>query len=379
MVTLRNFSRRLFIILNGIAVLLFLLACANSFLYPGKWWIISLLGLIFPLLLLALTCLFLFGLLFRSCRRWSLISLAALLLGWPNIHAFFAFHWGKAFDPEKPPHSLRVLTWNVRSWDEFITKKAGASGHRDKMLEFIGEQHADVLCFQEFFESHDPAQLPSNIPYIQTKLHYPYYYFSRDSRRWDGAYEAGVIIFSRYPIRDTFMLRYPHPDGIRSTESLISADIDVEGARVRIYTTHLQSVLFRSKDLHDLQIIRNVDDSILQASKSIIRKLRYAYRGRGDQAEQVRAALDKSPYPAIICGDFNDVPNSYTYFTVRGGWQDAFTRKSFGIGRTYVHLSPTLRIDYILADPRLPVLQSRKVSLPYSDHNPVMADLQIKP
>ena len=160
-------------------------------------------------------------------------------------------------------------------------------------------------------------------------------------------------------------------------ESLIAADILFGNDTVRVFTTHLQSVLFRSKDFHDLKIIRNVDDSILLASRSIAKKLHYAFSLRGNQAEAVRAELDKSPHPGIICGDFNDVPNSYTYFTIRGGWKDAFITKGFGIGRTYVHISPTLRIDYILADPRLSIAQCRKFSLPFSDHNPVIADLRL--
>jgi endonuclease/exonuclease/phosphatase family metal-dependent hydrolase len=190
-------------------------------------------------------------------------------------------------------------------------------------------------------------------------------------------YEAGVAIFSKYPIVDSLIMHYAHPFGVRTTESLIGADIDVNGSRIRIFTTHLQSVQFRHKEFHDIQIIKKVDDSILQASKSIVIKLKNAYRQRGDQAEAVRAQLDKSPYPAVICGDFNDVPNSYTYFTIRGGWQDAFIKKGFGIGRTYVNISPTLRIDYILADPRLEVLQCQKFAPPYSDHHPVVADLKI--
>jgi endonuclease/exonuclease/phosphatase family metal-dependent hydrolase len=377
MATLRKLTRRLFIILNIIAVILFLLACANAFLHPGKWWVISLLGLIFPFLLL-MVVLFLLFWLFVPCRRnWAWLSLIALLAGWSNIRSFLALHPGQHFIVGKPPHSLRVLTWNVRSWDELMTKKGGASSHRSGMMEFIRGQQADVLCFQEFFESHNPREFAPNIPYIQQQLHYPYYFFSRDYRRYDGMYEAGVIIFSRYPIVDTFLLRYAHPDGPRATESLIGADIDVAGTRIRVFTTHLQSVLFRHKDFHDIEIIKNVDDSILQASKSIVKKLRIAYQRRGYQAEEVRAQLDKSPYPGIICGDFNDIPNSYTYFTIRGKWQDAFIQKGFGIGRTYVNLSPTLRIDYILSDPRLEVLQCRKFALPYSDHNPVIADLQV--
>jgi endonuclease/exonuclease/phosphatase family metal-dependent hydrolase len=190
-------------------------------------------------------------------------------------------------------------------------------------------------------------------------------------------YEAGVVIFSRYPIVDSAVLRYSHPDGIRSTESLIAADIRIGDDTVSVFTTHLQSVLFRSKDFHDIEIIKNVDDSILTASKSIAKKLRYAFRHRADQAMQVREQLNKCPYPGVICGDFNDVPNSYTYYNIRGEWQDAFLKKGFGIGRTYVNISPTLRIDYIFANSDLDILQCTRFINGYSDHHPVVADFQI--
>ncbi len=377
MATFRKFTRHLFVILNGIAVLLFLLACANAFLKPVKCWPISLLGLLFPLLLLMVFVFFLFWLFIPGRRVWALVSLVTMIVGWSNIHALLAFHVGGHFSTIKPPHSIRILTWNVRSWDEFITKKIGASGHRSKMMEFIGQQNADVLCFQEFFEYGDSRLIDANIPYIQKQLHYPYHIFSRDYRRWDGMYVAGVIIFSRYPIIDTMLMSYDRTDGIKATESLISANIDVGGDTVSIFTTHLQSVLFRGKDFHDLQIIRNVNDSILEASMSIAKKLRYASVIRSEQAAKVRAQLDSSRYPAVICGDFNDVPNSYTYFTIRGPRRDAFIEKGFGIGRTYAYISPTLRIDYILTDPRITVLQCARFSLPYSDHHPVVADLQL--
>src|ERR1700712_3560157 len=105
MATLRNLTRRLFIILNIVAVILFLLACANAFLHPGKWWLLCMLGLLFPLLLLTVIVFFVCWL-FIPCRRaWAWLSLAALLLGWSNIHAFFAWHPGQHFTMANTPHS----------------------------------------------------------------------------------------------------------------------------------------------------------------------------------------------------------------------------------------------------------------------------------
>jgi endonuclease/exonuclease/phosphatase family metal-dependent hydrolase len=375
MALLRKFTKPIFIVSNAVIVFLFLLACTNGLIHPTRWWIISFLGLLFPILLFLVLGFFIFWL-FTHSRHWALLSLVVMIIGWSNIHSFFAFHPGSGFKPQKTEGALRILTWNVRSWDEFITKKAGTSGHQPKMLEFLRDQDADLMCFQEFFESHAPRELPGVISIIRDQLHFPYYFFSRDYRRKDGLYETGVIIFSKYPIRDTTRLRYPGTDSQHATESLIAADLDVNGKTVRIFTTHLQSVLFRTKDFRDIEIIKNVDDSVLEASKSIVKKLKRAYNLRSSQADLVRDQLDQSPYPSIICGDFNDLPNSYTYCRIRGDLQDAFIQKGFGIGRTYVHLSPTLRIDYILADRRFSILQCRKFQLPYSDHYPVVADLQ---
>src|SRR5579859_3598835 len=275
MALLRNFTRRLFIILNILTVVLFLVACANSFLHPGKWWLISLLGLIFPLLLLLLLLFFIVGLFLSHYRPWSILSLGALLVGWTNIHSFFAFHPGKAFTMAKPPGALRVMTWNVRSCDEYITRKKGASGHRLKMLNFIDSVHPDILCLQEFFESYHPNDTP-NIPYIEQQLRFPYHVFSRDFGRYEGKWAAGTIIFSRYPIVDSMSVHYSKPAAVPATESLIAADIRIGDDTIRIFTTHLQSVLFQSKDYHAIEIIKNVDDSILMASKSIAKKLSYA-------------------------------------------------------------------------------------------------------
>ena len=147
--------------------------------------------------------------------------------------------------------------------------------------------------------------------------------------------------------------------------------------RDRVFTTHLQSVLFKPKDFRSVEIIQNAEDSLLEASRSLAKKLKNALGLRGYQADTVRRWVDASPYPSVICGDFNDVPNSYTYFHIRGNLQDAFIKKCFGIGRTYIHISPTLRIDYILPSKDFFIVQTMKLNVKFSDHYAVITDLQL--
>ncbi|HEV2354855.1 MAG TPA: endonuclease/exonuclease/phosphatase family protein, partial [Puia sp.] len=188
----RNYARSLFITVNGLVVVLFLLACANGFLPPGKWWLVSLLGLAFPYLFLFVACFLVVTVLMPALRRWSLLSLAALLIGWTNIRHFIAFHPGDRFLQQRQPGTaIRILTWNVRSFDDFVTRKRPPVRHRAGMLQFIGAQQADILCLQEFYEALTRHGLESNLTYIREQLHYPYYYFSRDYTR-PGLFEAGV-------------------------------------------------------------------------------------------------------------------------------------------------------------------------------------------
>src|SRR2546428_10289514 len=156
------------------------------------------------------------------------------------------------------------------------------------MIVFIKEQNVDVLCFQEFLEIGKTFSNSNTNAIMQ--LNYPYYYRVHDYGG-NGKYQAGVAIFSRFPIVDTQRVMYPGPENMRAAESLISVDVLAAGKRVRIYTTHLQSVLFQKNDYRNLEIIKSADDSLVTASKSIIKKLRQGYTFRSYQADMVRNKL----------------------------------------------------------------------------------------
>jgi endonuclease/exonuclease/phosphatase family metal-dependent hydrolase len=370
----RTITKRFLIFINLVIANLFLIACANAWLHPDRWWFFSLLGLAFPILLIFSFAFLVFWAVLRS--KWFVISAIALILGLPNIRAFWGLHYFSSFQPEKKENSIRILHWNVEWFNESTKLEKGKENYREKMLEFIKEQNADIMCFQEFFEPGKGTWPYSNVKDV-IRLNYPYLYRAVDYGVRGGRFEAGPAIFSRYPIVDTMRIRYPGPEDLRAAESLIAADVQVGDRRIRVYTTHLQSVLFRGPDYRHLEIIKSADDSIMSASKSIVKKLRRGYSLRAGQVDIVRAQLDSCPYPELITGDFNDVPNSYTYFHIKGNRQDVFIREGSGIGRSFSRISPTLRIDYILADKRFDVLQYKRFLIPFSDHYPIVADLKL--
>jgi len=370
----RTFKKRLCIILNVVIAGLFLIACANAWLHPSKWWFFSLLGLGFPVLLLFSFLFLIFWLIFRS--KWAVLSALTLLIGFSNIRVFLGLHFAASFKPEKEKDALRIMTWNVHWFDDHNKKIKEHKDYRKKMIAFIKEQNADVLCFQEFLELGKSFATSNTNAIIQ--LNYPYYYRVIDYGKAGGRFEAGVAIFSRYPIVDTQRVLYPDPANLRAAESLISADLLVNGKKIRIYTTHLQSVRFKSQDYERIEEIKKREDSLLQNSKSIYYKLRHGIELRATQADIAKQAISKSPYPFSLTGDFNDVPNSYAYFRISNGLQDAFLKRGFGIGRTFTSISPTLRIDHILATPDFEVLQFNRQVKSYSDHYMIVADLKLR-
>lgn len=106
--------------------------------------------------------------------------------------------------------------------------------------------------------------------------------------------------------------------------------------------------------------------------------MKHAFEERAIQSELVKKQINASAYPAIITGDFNDVPSSYTYQQIATGWKDAFLEKGFGVGDTYLGISPTLRIDYIFANSRWDIKAWEQIDENLSDHHMIMADLLLK-
>jgi endonuclease/exonuclease/phosphatase family metal-dependent hydrolase len=366
----RLFTKRFFIFCNAGIAIFFLLACLAPYLNPQTWWFISFLGIGFPFLLIAVILFMLWWLFVK--RKFAIISAIALLLGIQSIRVFFAFHISQKFDYKKQAGSIRIASWNVARFIEMKRNNNKGSQTRLKMMELIAQQDADIFCMQEFFHSNDSAWYP-NLEYIRNNFHYPYFYYSHDN---DGdKHFIGSIIFSRYPIIDSGMVRYPRPS---LPESLMHADIKVNDDTIRVYTTHLQSLQFKKSDYQRIEKIKEAENGLVSNSKTIFSKLRTGIAYRKIQTDIVRQVLGDSPYPFLFCGDLNDVPNSYTYFTIKGDLQDAFLKKGFGVGRTFYSLAPTLRIDYIFADKNFKIDQFNRVVKNYSDHYLILSDVELK-
>lgn len=364
----RNKGIRLFIIIIHILIVfVFLLVALVPFLDAGRFWFIAFLGLSYPFLLLAVILCLVICLVIKS--KWALLPLLALIISFQQIRALFAFRLKKEFIENKEAPTLRVLSWNVSKWSENKNsmRNRPENSFRNHMMDLVAIQNADVLCFQEFFQCYAPTLFPENIEPIK-KMGYPYYYFTPTGITVNGAFQTGLMIFSRYPIKDTGFFKPPVNS---NAEGFSYADIDFNSITVRVFNAHLESPRINRSDY--------IEPGKTEGAGGLLRKIKRGYAYRSAQVKRLKEELESSPHPVMLCADLNDVPNSYTYFTAKGDrLQDAFIKKGSGLGRTFRFISPTLRIDYIMTDKKFEVLQFSKPGFLYSDHYPLVTDLQIK-
>ena len=361
---IRRIGKKIFLIVQLLLTFLFLYPL---FIKPlSLIWINGFLGLLAPYIVIAQLLLFIFWLLAKPSL--SLIPLFTLAIGWETLFSLVAWHPGMNMAQKKKDNICRVISWNVKGFNG--NQATSTLKLRTQDIAYsIQKWNPDIICMQEYNTNDRPNDIANHATYFNKN--YPYNYFSKDIQIADKSYFLGCIIFSKYPIIKAQRIAYTNQ------ESLIYVDLLRGDDTIRVFTTHLASYRFKQNDFIALEATAQANSIDISGKKGVLRKMRTAFVERAVQAQIVKKYLDESPYPSIITGDFNDVPSSYTYKTIRGDWSDSFLEKGFGIGASYLGISPTLRIDYILSNAYWKTKGWESLDENLSDHHMIMADLQL--
>lgn len=378
----RRISKKFFIVSNIITAVLFLLGCYGNSFFSSNTWVLGVLWLAAFYLLLLLFFFFIFWLFVKP--GWSLISVIAFLLALNPVQQIIPFRLSSPdFKKEKDSANIRIMSWNVSQFDILVNKQKPEI--RERMIELINEYNPDIACFQEMVAADTLINL--NTPFYKKysfysiyefadKLHFPDYHYSYNFKEnFFQNQHFGIIIFSKYPIIKKQKMSY-FPFDYNS--SFQYADIAVGTDTMRIFNIHLQSLEFSRENLEYIENPSVESETDIEKSKSVMGKMKSAFLRRRLQADRIKAEMDKSPYPVILCGDFNDVPNSYAYNKIGNGLQNAFVEKGAGLGRTFSSIAPTLRIDNIFLSNPYTVNQFTRIPKKLSDHFPIIADFSRK-
>ncbi|MEI9954836.1 MAG: endonuclease/exonuclease/phosphatase family protein [Ferruginibacter sp.] len=351
---------------------LFLLGCYGGLFNPTYWWPLGFLTLAAFYLLITLFLFIIFWIFIKA--KWSLISIITILIAYKPISNIIPFRFSQVFAKEKAAGNLRIMTWNVEHFD--ILEHKTHPERKQEMLDLVKDYQPDIACFEEMVASDSISSAINYIPAMMEQMQMAYYNYSYNRKvDFDGNHHFGIITFSKYPIINKQTVSF-YPYDYNSIFQY--TDIVKDADTFRVFTIHLQSLKFSATNLKFIDNPEMKSEEDVAESKNLIYKLKIGFLKRKLQSERIKEEMDKSPYPVIVCGDFNDVPNSYAYTTIGKGLKNAFEEKGTGIGRTFTGISPTLRIDNIFVDKKFDVTGYIRIKKKLSDHFPVFADVEFK-
>lgn len=322
-------------------------------------------GLFYPWFLIINVLLLFFWL--AVGKKFFLIPMVAIVIT-------FSIHGGYIqINPLKnatTENSLKTLTYNVKylGMDYFKQNET----NRENIINFLESETADIICMQEFDCA--PGTFLQTINLIKEKTGAKHYVFTRYYPGTDNSERIILLttkkVINKGSLSDTNNRRYA-----------VYADIITKKDTIRVISCHLQSIYLSEEDnlgLKDFNAENARKGVIQKKSKRIYSKLAKAYERRSAQSDSLVRFINNSPYKTILCGDFNDTPSSYTYFSIKNIMTDAFREAGRGSGITYGNGFPSFRIDYIFHDPSF-TASSHIIhrDIQYSDHYPVTSVIEL--
>lgn len=337
---------------NVLVIFATFFAYLSPFINPSRFWQFSFFGLIYPWLLLS-NIIMVFFWIFRK-KKYLLLSLGCIILGWSHVTSFVGFNFFGEIETE---NLVTIGSYNVRNLVEVRIGKKGSEKRIQQEIDFIhflkrgGE--LQILCTQETSKF--------NSKFIKERFNFPFVHSFQPS---------GTFIFSKYPIVNSGGINFG-----TLTNSCTWADLIINEKKVRVYSIHFQS----NQVSNTADKVRQEGDltkkETLKDIKGMMGKFKHFAKLRAEQAQQVANHIATCPHPVIVCGDFNDTPQSYTYHLLSENLTDSFKEKGTGFGTTYAGSIPALRIDYILTHEKIDVQSYEILKKNYSDHFPVICKI----
>lgn len=252
------------------------------------------------------------------------------------LFIFFLFHLNPLAQD-----TVRVMTFNIHhaeGIDGEINLKRIANVIRENNIHLAALQEVDRGVERSF---------KIDIADSLSKLTGMDYTFGKNIIYQGGDY--GNAMLSAFPIVTG---KNTHYKMIREGEQrgLLQSIIEVNGKRIAVLNTHID---YREDDTERLSNVNEIFEMI-----------------------------NEFEIPLIICGDFNDTPESETINKMKEKFEDAWEAAGKGEGLTYPAHEPVKRIDYIFfkedSGKTLKLNSITVINSDASDHLPVIAEFIIR-
>ncbi len=287
-------------------------------------------------------------------------SLVLILITYSTINSLYALPRLKKQSTRK---DLTVVNYNVHVFNSYMNLQSPGMTTTTEMIDWISKVDADILCLQEFYNS--PKNKKINVlPILKKK--YPRHYYDIGTKNKAGN-TYGAIVFSKHPIIGFKELKHD-----KDVNGSFYIDITKNNDTIRVYSCHLESNKFKEAQIDAI--------STSEGKKNFLEKYLSTAKVRVNQVKKIVNHANQSPYPFIICGDFNDTPISVAYKSLRNNFKDSFLEAGRGYGSTFHHEKlPNIRIDYQFHSDNLICNHIRVAKeMPHSDHYPLIGVYSLK-
>lgn len=284
-------------------------------------------------------------------RLWLAVPMVLIsLFGLGGLSTFYKIEVSRSYGEKSYERSaLKIMSYNVRS---FINDDGAR--RLDSIVMFVKAANPDILCFQEMGFSELADSLLKPLKPMPKSL---------------SRVDLSPAVYSKYPVINTHR--------VDSVKNFLWVDLVVKDDTIRVFNNHLQSATIQHEDIAYIENHEYIADEERSELRSVVDRLSANNKLRAAQVDSLKVLIDSSPYPVIVCGDFNDTPVSYTYRNMSKGLKDAFREVGRGFSHTFKGFFGMLRIDYVLCSDEFEPLSYEVVdSVKYSDHHPVFVRLR---
>ena len=360
MVKRKRFLGRLFrgfiFLLNLIAIIALLASYASTYISPVKIWHFAFFGIAYPYILIVNVLFCIFWVLFKP--KFLFFSLIPIFIGFGYIGSYYQLK-----SKETDATGIVVCSYNIKNFQNIPGERKETAV---KILNYLRDKNAGIICIQEM--TNPPLNSFNPFPPDSTGR-FPEFFTTYKGSVTEPA------VYSLHRIINEGKIQFS-----KSTSMIVFADLKINNDTIRVYSCHMQSYHITEDEINYLDSL-NIDGDKAQNIRhfrKIASKMKNAFIKRATHSEQLRDSIMKSPYPVIVCGDFNDTPVSYTYHTMKKVLKDAFVESGKGMGNTYQGKLPSFRIDYIFHDRLFDAYSFHVDKVNYSDHYPVNCLLRLK-
>jgi endonuclease/exonuclease/phosphatase family metal-dependent hydrolase len=333
--------------LNSLFVVAILLAYISPFVDPNITSLFSIFGLFYIILLYINIAFIIIWLVIKP--KIAFMSALAIFIGWGSLIKNIGFN-----TKESESQGLAIMTYNIGKTRYEMTKD-NASEKMRHFEKIISDAKPDVICIQE-----------------RVKWHMSYYDSIFSSYNLYAVDQLGTAIYTNLPVIDSGNIAFD-----TKSHNGTWTDLVYRNDTLRIYSIHLSSnhVTQVTGEMLDKPDIRN--KKMWGDIRFVLSKYSKHTKIRVQQLKRILAHSATSPYPVILAGDFNDIPQSYLYNMMSSKYKDAFRSHGKGIQKTFISSIPGLRIDYTFVDKGIQVLDQRLIKSQLSDHYPLLTKLHL--